>query len=122
MVTWSETGARQFMKSGGYCQWFALCMQPASVLVRHPILGTVPTCPECVRDVMRPPIDRKLLAELATAVGNKRGARTLRFAAIIDPMTECRHLNAGSKTCKCQTAGPFSDDEKRRARKYMDGA
>jgi hypothetical protein len=30
------------------CQWFALCDHEATVQVRHPVLGLVPTCDRCV--------------------------------------------------------------------------
>lgn len=30
------------------CEWFALCDREADHLVRHPILGDVPTCERCV--------------------------------------------------------------------------
>lgn len=33
---------------GGLCEWYALCDRPAAHQVRHPILGTVPTCQRCV--------------------------------------------------------------------------
>jgi hypothetical protein len=29
------------------CQWFALCTNPATVIVPHPILGDVPACIRC---------------------------------------------------------------------------
>lgn len=29
------------------CQWFALCDKPADGVVKHPILGDVPTCQRC---------------------------------------------------------------------------
>lgn len=31
----------------GRCEWFALCFQPAAGIVKHPILGDVPTCQLC---------------------------------------------------------------------------
>lgn len=30
------------------CSWYALCDNEATVLVRHAILGGVPTCQRCV--------------------------------------------------------------------------
>jgi hypothetical protein len=29
------------------CEWFALCENPATGLVAHPVLGHVPTCQRC---------------------------------------------------------------------------
>jgi len=29
------------------CQWYALCTNPADGIVKHPILGNVPTCQRC---------------------------------------------------------------------------
>lgn len=29
------------------CQWFALCANPATTSIQHPILGSVPTCSRC---------------------------------------------------------------------------
>lgn len=29
------------------CMWFAACVRPAAGLVRHPIIGNVPTCTHC---------------------------------------------------------------------------
>ena len=34
---------------GQRCQWFALCMNDAAVLVPHPVLGDVPTCHRCAQ-------------------------------------------------------------------------
>jgi hypothetical protein len=31
------------------CQWFALCANPADGVVRHPVLGDVPTCKRCAQ-------------------------------------------------------------------------
>lgn len=28
------------------CEWFALCTEPATEAIEHPILGAVPTCPK----------------------------------------------------------------------------
>jgi hypothetical protein len=42
------------------CEWFLRCTREATVLVRHPVLGLVPTCETCVailglqRDVEAP--------------------------------------------------------------------
>jgi hypothetical protein len=32
---------------GTVCEWYALCDHPATIFVRHPILGPVPTCDRC---------------------------------------------------------------------------
>lgn len=32
----------------GTCAWYALCENDATTLVRHPVLGLVPTCERCV--------------------------------------------------------------------------
>jgi hypothetical protein len=29
------------------CEWFALCDHPAAGVVKHPVLGDVPTCERC---------------------------------------------------------------------------
>jgi len=30
------------------CEWFALCTNTTTRVVRHPILGDVPTCERCI--------------------------------------------------------------------------
>lgn len=30
-----------------FCEWFALCENPATGTIDHPILGPVPTCDRC---------------------------------------------------------------------------
>lgn len=48
------------------CQWFALCTNPATDLVPHPILGSVPACERCkvlaLRDRYEQPVDPPVLA------------------------------------------------------------
>ncbi len=31
------------------CQWYARCENPADGVVKHPILGNVPTCTRCAK-------------------------------------------------------------------------
>jgi hypothetical protein len=31
------------------CEWFALCTNPTTVALPHPILGPTPCCPRCAR-------------------------------------------------------------------------
>lgn len=31
------------------CEWYALCTNQAEGVVKHPILGEVPTCGRCAR-------------------------------------------------------------------------
>jgi hypothetical protein len=31
------------------CEWFALCDHPAAGVVKHPVLGDVPTCARCAQ-------------------------------------------------------------------------
>jgi len=35
------------IRSEQACEWFALCEEPAALLVPHPVLGVVPTCSRC---------------------------------------------------------------------------
>lgn len=36
------------------CQWFARCSNPADGIVEHPILGEVPCCDRCARQLDLP--------------------------------------------------------------------
>lgn len=37
----------QPLPDGQLCEWFALCLRPATGTVHHPVLGDVPTCDRC---------------------------------------------------------------------------
>jgi len=35
------------------CQWYALCINEATTVIPHPILGDVPTCERCANKYER---------------------------------------------------------------------
>lgn len=49
ITTDAINAALRDLEDGCTCRWYALCVNDARHLVKHPILGAVPTCSRCVK-------------------------------------------------------------------------